>query len=181
MLFYSIIASLKNELGHFYEYNLAFSKAAKINNFKHVKIIPKTAQIPSDDGSWQKLIYEINNEKKWKNIKNFFPFIRVLKKIKKEKKPIIFLEDFNLVILTLLLISSAIVRPKAQLWLFHRFEYETYFLNGKFCKVFHFLFEKIFGNKNIRYLTDSELIQNVNSKYFRRTFCVFPIPHTTFF
>ena len=36
---YSITASLKNELGHFFEYHLAFSKAAKMNNFNYDQII----------------------------------------------------------------------------------------------------------------------------------------------
>ncbi len=186
---YSIIASLRNEVGHFFEYNLAFSKAAKINNFKHIKVIPKTAQLPKIDDTWQKIIYEIDNEKKWKNIKNIFPFIKIFKKIIKEERAVIFLEDFNLIILILVLIA-AVVRSKAmlfkaelskvELWLFHRFEFDKTFLKGKAYKFIQILFEKIFGKKRVKYLTDSELIKNLNGYYFNRTFHVFPIPHIYF-
>lgn len=178
--FYSIIPSLRNELGHFFEYNLAFSKAAKINNYKHIKIIPKNAEIPLNDESWQKLIYGIDNEKKWKNIKNIIPFIKIFRKIKKEKNSVIFIEDFNLIVLILILIGAFLTLPKAQLWLFHRYEYDKTFLKGKGYKFIHFFFEMIFRKKNVKYLTDSELIKNMNEKFFKREFHVFPIPHIYF-
>lgn len=177
---YSIIASLKNESGHFFEYNSVFSKAARMNNLKHIKIIPKTAKIPNLDDSWQKVIYEINHEKKWKNIKNVIPFINVLRKIKKEKNAIIFLEDFNLIILLLLLTASIIVRPKSELWLLHRYEYDKTFGDGKAYKVIQGAFEKVFTKERVKYLTDSELIKKINGCFFNRKFHVLPIPHIYF-
>jgi hypothetical protein len=175
---YSIIPSLRNELGHFFEYNLALSKAARINNFKHIKIIPKTAELPKLDDTWQRSIYEIYHQKKWKNIKNIIPFIKVFRKMKKEKSVVIFLEDFNLIILMLIVIASVFIRPNAELWLFHRFEYDKTFLKGKAYKFAHFLFEMIFSK--VKYLTDSELIKNLNGSFFNKTFYVFPIPHIYF-
>jgi len=181
VIIYSVIPSLRNELGHFYEYHLALSKAAKINNYEHIKIISKIAKIPSTDNTWKKLLFEINYKKKWKNFKNIFPLIFVFKKIKKYKKGIIFLEDFNLIILLLILIAAIFVRPEIELWLFHRFEYEKTFSKGKAYKLIHFLLEKIFNKKKVKYLTDSELIKKINENFFKRTFHVFPIPHVYFY
>jgi hypothetical protein len=177
---YSIIVSLKNELGHFFEYNLAFTKAAKINNFKHIKIIPKSCNIPNMDKTWQKEIYAINHKNKLKNLKNIFPFIRIFKKIKKEKNGIIFLDDFNIIILLLVFLAAIIVKPKSQLWLLHRFEYNKTFLNGKGYKIIQYLLEKAFSKKKIKFLTDSTLIKNINGYFFNRKFHVLPIPHVYF-
>jgi hypothetical protein len=174
---FSIIASMRNELGHFYEYNLSLSKAIKLNSWNHIKIIPRTCDLNLDE-SWQKVIYEVSNKNKLKNFKNIIPFIKVFKKIKNEKDSIIFVEDFNLSILLLILIALIFVRPKTKLFLFHRFEYFVTFLRGRAYKFIHYFFEKILGKGNVKYLTDSELIAKLNGEYFSKKFLVFPIPHT---
>ncbi|MFA6502208.1 MAG: glycosyltransferase [Parachlamydiales bacterium] len=179
--FYSIIVSLKNELGHFFEYNHSLTKAIELNGWKHIKVIPKSCSLSDLDDSWQKTINEINHKNKFKNINNVVPFIKNVKKIKKDKEAVLFIEDFNLIVLLLLLFAVLWVRPKCQLWLFHRFEYKITFLKGKAYKLIHYFFEKILDKKNVKYLTDSDLIAKLNGEYYIRKFNVFPIPHTNNF
>ncbi len=178
---YSIIPSLRNEEGHFYEYNKAFTKVAKLNNWKHIKIIPKNCSLEPLGDDWQKLIYPMDVKNKIKNFKNFIPFLKIFKKLKKYKQPIIFIEDFNIIILFLVLICSFIIRPKIKLWLLFRFEFDVMFFKGKISLIILRLLESLLGGENIKCFTDSKLVAKRNEKFYKRDFVVLPIPHTYLF
>ena len=175
---YSIIPSLKNYEGHQYEYNVAFTKAALINGWKYIKIIPKSCSFDDLENDWQKSIFGMERKNKIKNLKNFLPFLRFFRKIKKAKNPILFIEDFTFIILFLFLICIFIVRPKMQIWLLFRFEHDVMIKKGKpYAYVVH-LIELILGKKNVKYLTDSKLVAKRNGVFFKRDFKVLPIPNT---
>ncbi len=176
--FYSIIPSLLNYEGHPYEYNKAFTKAANINGWKHIKIIPKTCLLDNLENDWQKSIFGMESKNKLKNFKNLIPFLKVFRNIKKAKNPILFVEDFAIVILFLFLICIFLLRPKMQLWLLFRFEHDVMIKKGKpYIYVLYFI-ELILGKKNVKYLTDSKLIAKRNGVFFKRDFKVLPVPHT---
>ncbi len=175
---YSIIPSLQNHEGHQYEYNKAFTKAANINGWNHIKIIPKECLIDNLKSDWYKLIFGMDTKHKLKNLKNFIPFLKILKKIKKTKNSILFTEDFTIVTLFLFFICIFLVRPKMQLWLLFRFEYDVMIKKGKPYAYILFFIRLILGKKNVKYLTDSELIAKRNGKFFKNDFSILPIPHT---
>ena len=176
--FYSIIPSLLNYEGHPYEYNKAFTKAANINGWNHIKIIPKTCLLDNLENDWQKSIFGMQTKKKLKNLKNFIPFFKIFRKIKKTKNPILFVEDFSIIILFLFFICILLLRPKMQLWLLFRFEHDVMIKKGKpYIYVLYFI-ELILGKKNVKYLTDSKLVAKRNGIFFKRDFKVLPIPHT---
>jgi len=175
---YSIIPSLKNIEGHSYEYNVAFTKAANINGWKYIKIIPKNCLLYNLDSDWEKSIFGMDTKNKLKNLKNFVSFFKIFKKIKKTKNSILFVEDFTVVILFLFLICIFLVRPKMQLWLLFRFEHDVMIKKGKPYAYILYFIEKILGKENIKYLTDSELVAKKNGGFFKKDFKVLPIPHT---
>ncbi|NGX34386.1 MAG: hypothetical protein K1060chlam1_00739 [Candidatus Anoxychlamydiales bacterium] len=175
---FSIIPSLCNHEGHQYEYNKSFTKAALKNNWKYIKIIPKNCSIDNLDSEWQKSIFGMETKNKLKNLKNFIPFLKIFRKIKKTKNPVLFSEDFTIVTLFLFFICILLIRPKMQLWLLFRFEHDVMIKKGKpYAYVLCFI-ELILGKKNIKYLTDSELVAKRNGLFFKRDFNVLPIPHT---
>ncbi|OGN66143.1 MAG: hypothetical protein A2888_02600 [Chlamydiae bacterium RIFCSPLOWO2_01_FULL_28_7] len=177
---YSIIPSLENKIGHFFEYNRAFSEAAKINQWKCIKIIPKDCEIGLLSSDWVKKLYKMDPQKKLKNLRNFLPFFKIIKKLKKEKKPVLFMEDFNIQTLILVFICVLLLRPKIKFWLLHRFEYDVMILKGKISLFFSYLIEFCIGKNNMTYMTDSTLIAKRNGYLFKRKFYVLPIPHTEF-
>ncbi|NGX53120.1 MAG: hypothetical protein KR126chlam5_01433 [Candidatus Anoxychlamydiales bacterium] len=175
---YSIIPSLQNHEGHQYEYNIAFTKAALINGWKYIKIIPRKCSIDNLESDWQKSIFGMETKNKIKNLKNFIPFLKVFRKIKKTKNSVLFAEDFTIITLFLFFICIFLLRPKMQLWLLFRFEHDVMIKKGKpYAYILH-LIEFILGKKNIKYLTDSELVAKRNGSFFKRNFNVLPIPHT---
>ena len=76
---FSIIPSLKNNEGHSYEYNVAFTKAANINGWKYIKIIPKSCSLDGLGSDWQKSIFGMETKNKLKNLKNFVPFLKIFR------------------------------------------------------------------------------------------------------
>jgi hypothetical protein len=178
--FYSFIPSLKNNIGHFFEYNQSLSECIKNNGWKHIKIVSKNAEISLPDGDWEKKLYPFHKYQLI-NIRNVFPIFKILKKLKKIKNGVIFLEDFNLLFQCLIFISIFFIRPKISIWFFYRYEHLRMLKKGKFNKFIHKQIEKILGKGNVKYLTDSTLIAKKNRDYFKRHFYILPIPHTRTF
>ncbi|NGX41630.1 MAG: hypothetical protein KR126chlam4_01473 [Candidatus Anoxychlamydiales bacterium] len=175
---YSIIPSLQNNEGHQYEYNIAFTKAALINGWKYIKIIPRKCSINNLESDWQKSIFGMETKNKLKNLKNFIPFLKVFRKIKKTENSVLFAEDFTIVTLFLFFICILLLRPEMELWLLFRFEHDVMIKKGKpYAYILH-LIELILGKRNVKYLTDSELVAKRNGSFFKRDFNVLPIPHT---
>jgi hypothetical protein len=172
---FSINPSLRNNEGHQYEYNKAFTQASKLNGWNHIKIIPKKCILSDLDNSWIKSIYGIGEKNKFKN---FFKYLKLFKIFKKRKNAVLFVEDFNFIILFQFFLCILVVRPKIKFWFLMHFEHNIMFLKGRSYLIILQLIEAINGKKNIKYLTDSDLIAKKNGEFFKRDFIILPIPHT---
>ncbi|NGX56917.1 MAG: hypothetical protein K1060chlam5_01170 [Candidatus Anoxychlamydiales bacterium] len=186
MYVYSLIPCLYDETGHHFIYHKTFSEALKINNWKHIKYIPKECQIANLSKDWKrKLILHRGSKKKslWNNFfkpfLNFFPFFKILWKIKKKRgeQEVLFLEYFTLAHLIALFFAFFVVRPKCLLWLLYRTDLNQVILKGKAHKILHKLIMKTIGEKNLIFFTDSELLSEQLETFFNKKFIVLPIPH----
>ena len=186
--FYSLLPALKNEIGHNYPYTLSVSKAATLNGWQHRVLLPKNCSINNLPSFWEKNLacsYGVGQNTKRERlshvVRNFFPFLKFLRALKKnqEGKKILFLEHFGLLDLPLLFFTFLLSRPKINLWLFYRFSSEDFGKKIWVFKWFHFLLKTILGKKQLKLLTDSEIIASKLKTYFGQDLKVMPIPHTT--
>lgn len=190
MKIFSLIPCLFDETGHHFVYHKTFSDVLKINNWKHLKYIPKKSILKDLSKDWEKkLVLHQGSSKKslWRNffkpLLNFFPFFNILWKIKKneETEKAIFIEYFTISHLLALYLAFLFTKTKCYLWLLYRTDLDQVVLKGKVHRVLHKKISKIIGKKNLIFFTDSELLSEQLATFFEKKFNVLPIPHIKFF
>ena len=118
---------LSKNAGHDYEYLLSVNKAAKINNWRVINYISKTADIEASE-NWRKVLighFSKNSisVKILKPLQNLFVFYKIFKKLRKSKdKNIIFLDNFSILQLFALFFAMMTSFSKFDLWLIHRYD-----------------------------------------------------------
>lgn len=183
MNFYSFLPLLYNEVGHIYEYNMSVSASAELLGWKVSAFIPNKVELKTIPDFWITSLPEDNWLKKKSKLKkvgllffNFFRYFSLIKKIKKEKA-IIFWEHFTLLHMASFALAVFLLRPKIQIWILHRYAYDSNTFHQRAYRAVHFMIARSIGKDRLRLLTDSDLIAKINTKLFHKPFHVMPIPH----
>ncbi|MCK4934691.1 MAG: hypothetical protein KAR79_03800, partial [Simkaniaceae bacterium] len=183
---YALLPCLNTEVGHIYEYCCSASKAASMSGWKLVGVIPKSCAINNLPDHWIKtLSFDPWDEKRgflpriFTVIKNIHPFFRLLKIAKKDSDTqAIFFIEHGLQHLFGLIIALSLTSYRPELWILHRYTYDTQKTRASIYKFFHKILQWQLGRKKIKLMTDSDLLAKAQQKLFCSKIFLLPIPHT---
>ena len=145
-------------------------------------LVPQKASIPKTEPPWQNILaYDGAIGKSiFFRLKvmfsNFLILRRFLVSLGKSES-IFFVESFDVEDFASLLLALFFIRPPIHIWILHRYVFDRSHKKTLIFRSFHWCFEKLIGKKNVRYLTDSELLAREQQKVYGRIFSVVPIPH----
>lgn len=186
LVFISIQPWLQNHIGHFFAYNMDLKKACEKNGWESFSLIPKDCQIQEIPSSWIKILTSdyMSPAKtifqklttQWKNILPYFFFFRRI--IKKKDRVVVMMEQFGLPELSIFLLFLFFFRPKIKLLLLHRFSLQDMGRKKRIYLFLHNWISRILKKTNLILLSDSDLIAESLTTFFKQKIEVVPIPHT---
>lgn len=181
---HAILPRLISKVGHIFHYHISVQKSVELIDWDYTAYIPQKAQISPLPFSWQPILAnDIAEHPKtfWQTLRiifaNILPFRRIIQTIKNNESAVLFIEHFELQHLLSLALASLFLKSRFQFWMLFRYEFEDRKLKIGGCRAFlQFMYWKL-GKKNVKLLTDSELLREVLEKDLGRVVSVVPIPH----
>lgn len=182
---HALLPRLISKEGHIFPYHTSMQEALQLIQWNYTAYIPKKAAIFPSPLGWQAVLANDLSEKP-KNLfqklvilfTNIFPLRRIFKNIQNQPKAVLFIEHFEFQHLAAITTALFWIKPEFQFWILYRYE----FGNKKAKIALYRLFLKFMnwkcGTKNVKCLTDSELLAEVLQIDLQCPISVVPIPHT---
>lgn len=182
---YCLLPRFFSKIGHIYHYHLSTQKALENIGWKYFAFYPKRAEVTSLPPNWIPcLANDLSPHPKGFFAKlrifstNIAPLRKIFRHIEKKAEAILFIEHFEIPHLCSMVVALFFLKPLFQFWILHRYSIDLNSSKAHIYRFLHAYLEKKIGRNNIRYLTDSELLAEVNQNALERRFHVAPIPHT---
>lgn len=194
-IFYTFATNLMTYKGHLFEYHKTVGQAVSSLEMETTTFVPTNCEIDPLPDNWKKKLY---NPTKWRSkplLAKLFPLLinssplykltRSLHHILSEsieptRPKIFFFETFNTFYLIALYFALALhpkLKRSIQLALLYRYEPKLMHFKGKKDRKWLKRLEKLL-KKPLILLTDTDLLNELLSTYFNKTFYTLPIPHT---
>ncbi len=190
-IFISLIPNLMGGEGHIIPYHISITEATKILGWHHQVVYSREENLPDLPDNWDdslqgnKLEIDADFWYKLGQVKLFSDSIRAYLKNKlflnKSSQPhIIFIERFiHLQLLALWFSVLFLPKDNLYIWVLYRHNFHQH-KTKFFYKLLNKLLKKAVKSNHFRLFSDSKLLANSMTKYFKESFTVMPIPHTEF-
>lgn len=171
----AFVPGMISEQGHFFRYNLAIEKVAKLLNMSFSSIVGKYCSIEKLPHTWSKQFYSGRN-KYLKALNRLYIYCRCFQK-KELFSSVFFLDSFSLIELSLVFIAASVfLKSNDRLALVFRYDLE--FCSHKRILKHLVRFVNIIKKNKIFFFSDSHLIKIQYEKLLKTPIIQLPIPHT---